>query len=141
MPSRFPFKPLGNYPHLAAKEAPIWDRFVKANPLWADGADYDVVCGEADRLPSDTPQYLKDDWDYLRKWKIDVVAIRGNLHYIVEVRPHAGLAAIGEIISKAAMYQEEHPDLPEVEPIIITDLERPDMRRLCADREIGFIVV
>ena len=141
MHARFPFKPLLKYPHLFAKEVEIWDRFVKANPLWAEEADYDVVCGEATKVPSDSPQYHKDNANYLSKWKIDVVAIKGNLRYIIEVRPYAGLGAIGEIISKATMFQEEHPDLPEVEPVIITDLERPDMRRLCADRNIGYIVL
>lgn len=141
MHARFPFSPLFNYPHLAAKEAPIWDRFVKANPSFADEADYDVTCGSVDKLPPNTPQYLKDDWNYLRAWKIDVVAMKNGIHYIIEVRPHAGLNAIGEIICKASMYQLEHLELPEVEPMLITDFERPDIRNLCAARDIGYIVV
>jgi len=141
MHARFPFKPLLKYPHLAAKEAPIWDRFVKANPSFADEADYDVTCGKANSLPADTPQYLKDDWNYLRAWKIDVVAVKDGIRYIVEVRPRAGLNAIGEIICKASMFQAEHPEFGEVEPILITDFERPDIREMCGMHDIGYIVI
>ena len=141
MPPRFAFKPLLRYPHLAKNEVQIWDRFIKQNPEWAERADYDVPCGEHDILPADTPQHTKEDWDYLRSWKIDVVAYKGRIPFIIEVRPRANLGAIGEIVSKATMFMEEHPEFSEVEPIIITDQERPNMRELCDHNDIGYIVI
>lgn len=141
MHARFPFQPLTHYPHLMEKEAQIWHRFVTQNPAWAQEADYDVTTGEPDVLPEGTPEYTQEDWKYLRSWKIDVVAIKDGIHYVIEVRPRAALGAIGEIISKAAMYQEENPDLPEVEAVIITDEERPNMRKLTSERDIGYIII
>ena len=141
MHAQFRFEPLGHYPHLAYHEALIWDKFVRANPEWAQVVDYDVTVGEPDKVPEGTPDYTKKDWEYLRSWKIDAVAVKDGLYYIIEIRPSAGLGAIGEIISKASMYQEEHPDVPEVEAIIITDVERPNMKKLTADRDIGYIIV
>lgn len=136
-----PFKPLLKYPHLAAKEAPIWDRFVRQNPSFATTCDYDYTCGQPDSLPPETPEYLKKDWEYLRAWKIDVVAYKDGIPYVFEVRPRAGLNAIGEIICKASMFKEEHPSLPEPEPVILTDEERPDIKRMCFQRDIAYIVL
>mgnify|MGYP001588063428 FL=1 len=141
MHARFPYGPLEHYPHLAAKEVVIWDRFVRANPQFAEMADYDVTCGQKDKVPLGTPEHTKEDWDYLRSWKIDAVAIKDGVHYVIEVRPRAGLGAIGEILSKAIMFQEEHAEIAEVEPVLITDEERPNMRALCAEHDIGFVVV
>ena len=141
MHARFPFQPLVHYPHLAKNEVQIWDRFVKQNPEWADEADYDVTCGEKDVLPPGTPEHTKKDWDYLRSWKIDVVAYKGGIPFIIEVRPRANLGAIGETLSKAIMFINEHLEFPQVQPILITDQERPNMRELCDQHDIGYIVV
>lgn len=141
MLARFHFEPLVHYPHLAKNEVEIWDRFVRKNPEWAEEADYDVTCGEHDTLPEDTPQHTRDDWNYLRSWKIDAVCYKAGLTYIIEVRPRAGLGAIGEVISKAMMYMDEHENISEVEPVLITDVERPNVRALCAEYDIGYIVV
>ena len=141
MHARFRYGPLVHYPHLAAKEVVLWDRFIKNFPDYAEEADYDVTCGEKDVLASDVPEYSRKDWEYLRSWKIDVVVIKGGGLYVIEVRPRAGLGAIGEILSKATMFQEEHPEIPEVEPVLITDEERPNVRELCATHDIAYIVV
>lgn len=141
MHARFPFAPLTKYPHLAKNEVVIWDKFLKQNPDWAERVDYDVTCGEHDILPPGTPEHTKEDWDYLRSWKIDVVAFKNNIPFIIEVRPRAGLGAIGEVLSKAIMFLEEHSDLPQAQPVIITDAERPNVRQLCAQHDIAYIII
>ena len=141
MHARFPFKLLAHYPHLAKKEVVIWDRFVRQNSDWADEVDYDVTCGEHDTLPLDIPQHTKDDWNYLRSWKIDVVAYKNGIPFIIEVRPRAALGAIGETLSKTIMFMDEHPNFTEAEPVLITDVERPNVRALCEHHDIGYIVV
>ena len=141
MPGRFPFTKLAHYPHLAAKELPIWERFMEFYPDFAERADYDITCGDKPAVPPGTPEHTERDWNYLNAWKIDVVAYRGGVTYVIEVRPRAGLGAIGETLSKAIMYQQSQPLTAEVEPMLITDVERPNMRALCAEHDIGYVVV
>lgn len=138
---RFPYKVLSKYPHLAHKEAPIWERFIRTNEDFAQTVDYDVVCGDRASVAAGTPEHTKKDWQYLNCYKIDVVAYGGGVVFVIEVRPRAGLGAIGETLSKAIMWQSEHPGAGEVEPMLITDLERPNVRALCAEHDIGYVVI
>ena len=139
--ARFPYGIITTFSHLAQKEKVIWQRFMARNHEWAELVDYDICCGTKDRVPAGTRVETEEDWSYLRSWKIDVLAIKGGIHFVIEVRPSADLGAIGGILNKAIMYQREHPGLPEVEPVLITDLERPDMRALCAEHDIGYVVI
>lgn len=137
---RFPYEPLSKYPHLAKREVVIWDRFVQLYRDFGDRADYDITCGKGVDIPEGTPPNWAANYKYLSKWKIDAVVYRGNTAYVVEVRPRAGLSAIGETLSKAIMFQKEHPDFQDVEPVLVTDIERPDVRDLCIEHDIAFYV-
>ena len=123
------------------REVPIWDRFIRAYPNFAESVDYDCICGKGPEVPENMGQPWKDDAKYLGSWKIDAVAFQSDNTYVIEVRPRAGLSAIGEVFMKMLMYRREHPDATNPEPVLITDQERPDMRELTAEHDIAFFVV
>jgi hypothetical protein len=141
MKGQYKFELLGYYPHLAEKEIPIWERFMQKNPGFFESVDYDVVCGSGHDLPDDLAEPWQRNAKYLGKYKIDVVGYKGGVHYIVEVRPSAGPSSIGSTLSYAVLYQSERNNEIESEPIILTDVERPDMRALCDEHDIGYIIV
>ena len=141
MLGQYKYELLFFYPHLAKKEIPIWERFIKTNPDFFEAVDYDVTCGSGHELPNDLDEAWKRMAKYLGKYKIDVIGYKNGIHYVVEIRPNAGPSALGSTLSYAILYQTEMQGKIEAEPILITDVERPDMRKLCAEHDIGYIVV
>jgi len=141
MIGQFIYGHLSSYPHLREKEVEVWEKFIRLNPDFFDTVDYDCVCGSNPIKEVGLNAATTRDAMYLGRWKIDVVGYKNGITYVVEVRPRAELGAISQAIDKAILYQREHPDQGEIEPIIITDEERPDMRALTAEHDVGYIVV
>lgn len=141
MLGRFLFKPLSKYPHLSQAETLIWNRFIQSYPDFCDRADYDIIVGEGPGPQKD----LKEEWqrnaEYLGSYKIDAVGFKNATRYVFEVKRRAGPSALGQVIAYMALYQELVGPEVEVEPVLITDVERPDIRKLCAEHDIDYYVI
>ena len=119
------------YPHLGPEDTAIWSRFIEKNPDYYLEVDYDVKVGEG-RDYSDLPKDVySEDLKYLSKKRIDVVALRDNEIHVIEVKPSAGLSAIGQALGLANLYRVESPADKRIVPVIITDQLLPDMEALC----------
>ena len=138
---QYKYELLSFYPHLSRKETEIWNRFIQKYPEKFDSVDYDVVCGTGHEVDEDLEEPWASNSRYLGKYKIDVVAYSGEKHYVVEIRPSAGPSAIGSSLSYAVLYEAKWDYKIEAEPVLVTDVERPDMKRLCEEHDIEYIIV
>ena len=126
------YKQLLKYPHLGPEDTKIWSKFIEKNPDYYLEVDYDVKVGEGrdySALPEDE---YSDDLKYLSKKRIDVVALRDNEIHIIELKPSAGLSAIGQAFGLAELYRATNPIEKRVVPVVITDQLLPDMEKICA---------
>lgn len=138
---RFAYEILQKYPHFNQSDAVIWSRFVSRYPDFADSVDYDVICGSGHDLPDTLGPTYQSDAKYLGSYKIDVLAHREKVHYIIEVKPNAGPGAIGQIITYAVLFDFYDGTDEVVKPVLITDFERPDVRKVCERFGVEFFVV
>lgn len=141
MIGRFKYELLPAYAHLSEAETEIWNRFVQKYPEFCERCNYDVVVGD---LPA-ISENIKEEWqrnaEYLGRYKIDVVGYKGKKHFIIECKQRAGPGALGQLIAYMSMYQDEvGPDV-DAEPVLITDIERPNIRALCEEHDIEYYVV
>ena len=141
MPAKYPYKKMAWYPHMGEKDAAIWSRFLDANPEAFDYCWYDLPVGSGEPVPLETQQNLKEDWLILTKYKCDVIGFKDGKPTIIEVKPRAGLGAVGQVITYDLLYQEYVDGKARPNLIILTDALRSDMDWLCEEFGIEIIVV
>jgi hypothetical protein len=138
-PTWLPLVKNGYYPHLSKHDAAIWERFLDAyGGNWLDVA-YDVALGGfqlADTLGTEAERL---GWQYSTALKIDAVLRSLEGVWICEVKPSAGVSAIGGALSYATMAEEDPFTTLPLFPAIITDHASGDIRRV-AER-LGITVI
>ncbi|MEM5844521.1 MAG: hypothetical protein QW841_04745 [Candidatus Aenigmatarchaeota archaeon] len=144
MARRFPYKPLWSYPHFSKEETLIWERFIRTYPDYFVEVEYDVPVGTPRKYEGEYPFGIKEMMEEKSKKRIDVVGYSkpelGKV-FVIEVENNAMLSAIGEVAGKARLFASEHPEYPKVYPMLITNRENPDVRRLCGEFGVIFYVV
>jgi hypothetical protein len=141
MAGAFKYEKMIRYPHFRPEETLIWNRFIDKYPDRFESVDYDIKVG----TPRDYSEYPEDEYrkalEYLSMKRIDVVGYSMDKAYIIEIEPNADIRGIGEVLTKTDLFKEKYPDFRLYFPMLITDRENPDVRRLCAKYGIIFEVV
>lgn len=123
------------------RDVEIWDRFIDAFPAAYKTCQYDFLVGDPppfNPMPENGEDWRQDD---LYRLKIDVVGYTGESSDIIEVKPDAGPASIGQVLGYRSLYiRDEEPQIP-VGAVIVTDHERPNMRFLCEQSGVRLVVV
>jgi hypothetical protein len=97
----------GRYPHLARADVPVWEAFLATRLIKFSRIYYDVgVGGKAARhLPQDAE--LRPMWKTLVRKRIDVVGIADGSDWCIEVKPTAGMSALGQALTYRQLYASE----------------------------------
>lgn len=137
----FPPALLGHYPHMARRDAVIWERYLKLEASSWLGFAYDVALGGVvvdDPLGSEAE---KLGYQFSTAQRVDVVGDRGTEHWIIEVRSQARVGAIGAVMGYTLLAQREPwTHLPLI-PVVITDNMSPDVRWVAEQFSVQVIVV
>lgn len=134
-------KDLQRYPHMFPRDIAIWERFLKDFGESYSHFNYDVKVG------SGTSDILGRNDAYskmqriLSLYRIDAVGFRGSDIDIIEVKPRATTAAIGQVIVYKELYERDFQPTQTVIPTIVTDYEMPDIRYLTKELGIQYIVM
>jgi len=131
LPTTYPFTLLNHYPHMQPADVSLWERFVNFTLPQPWTVAYDVHVGSLPELPPDLPEYLRRDAEALYPAKIDVVIYETTETLIVEIKPRASFAAIGQVLSYVQLYRRDFPDGKFLQPCIITDTAHLDTAWLC----------
>lgn len=137
MPAVFPIQwgPLvksGRYPHMARRDAPVWERFLDKHGRDFEAVAYDVAVGGV--LPA-TPGISDQEargWRYSTALRADAVLRRGEVWTAIEVRPETSVSAVGAALCYLLVFQREFPEQPFIEAGVVTEFLTPDMQ-FCLD--------
>ena len=141
MKGRFPFQKLPKYPHLRPCDVKIWERFLSAYPNFYQSVDYDLKVGTPRDYKEAPADKIREDLEYLSRKRVDVVGYRDGVIHIIEVKPSAGVSAIGQVECYFDLYLPFLPERYSLFAVIITDVEMPDIKDLCFKRAILYFVV
>ncbi len=109
------------YPHFLAADTDVWSRYLADPIVPIKEVWYDVhVGGAVQLLPGADEMDMRIAAGVTRK-RIDVVAKVGAGFWIIEVKPVAGLTAIGQIIIYTRLFVREFSVTGEVFPVIVAD--------------------
>jgi hypothetical protein len=129
----------GHYPHMAKHDAKIWERFLDLYASELHGVAYDVALGGfvlADDVASE-PE--RQGWRYSTALKVDAVADVGDHVWIIEVKPTAGVSAIGAALCYVVMAEADGFTDKELVAAVVTDRATEDIKH-CAV-ELGVVVM
>ncbi|MEK7179966.1 MAG: hypothetical protein AAB706_00665 [Patescibacteria group bacterium] len=137
----FKYEKRPQYPHMSPSDTEIWNRYIDKFPNAYLTCQYDFHIG--DTAPFNT---LMDDGtdlnqDKLYRLRIDVVAADKEKISVIEVKPNAGVSALGQLEKYTELFiRDETPFIP-VDMVLITDKELPNIDYLCKKAGVKLIIV
>lgn len=129
------------YANMKQGEMKMWNDFLTKFPDAYDEVIYNLKLGEGAEIPEGTEENLADGFKQLTQHKIDAVGFKNNLVDIIELKPYAGLSAIGQVEGYRDLYIEHIDQNAKPNLIIITDTERPDTKTICKIHGIKLVIV
>lgn len=118
---------LGKYRHMMPNEVPIWERWLAGEGARFAPYEYDVAVGEGLVIEGEADELVKRIAQALTKKRIDAVSKRLGVVRIFEVKPRAGLSAVGQLIGYRELYRQTFNYRGAIELWLITDRLQPDM--------------
>lgn len=137
----YKYEKLNWYPHMKPNDVAIWNRFIEKYPDAYVHCQYDFWVGSP---PPFSPIVTEDNQgsaDGLYRKKIDVVAYRDDDIHIIELKPKAGLAAIGQVKGYVYLFERDEKPKKKPQPVIITDEASIDVREIAAKEGVLLIEV
>lgn len=119
----------------------IWERFIEAYPNFFDEVAYDVVMGSGSPIPKGTEQNIAKSFTMLTQKKADVVGVKNVKIYIVELKPDAGAAAVGQVLQYKELYKSYIDPEANPTPMIITDSFDENAKLMAWNLGVNFIEV
>lgn len=141
MPGQYPYEKRYKYPHLKPKDIEIWERCLDKKSELYESVDYDVAVGTGYPIPDSTEENFARDFKILSQYKIDVVGYSGDNVEIMEVKPQAGPATIGQVIGYLKLYKAFINPSAKAQAVILTDAIKPDMALLAYEARVKIIIV
>ncbi len=146
MPSVYPltlYAPdqIAHYPHMARRDAEVWERFLRKRGAEFTAFSYDVALGgRVLDLAGGDPDTIRA-WQYSTALKIDAVGWMGNQAWIIEVRPEATVGTYGAAVAYTLVFRREQiTELPLV-PTIVCNAIQLDVLWVCQQTGVQVVQV
>lgn len=128
-----------NFTGLSPADRQLWKRYVADPVIDFDEIRFNVRCGKpAQVLGGQDRWYQKWVMGATRK-RIDVVARKGPVIYVIEIKPFAWGKAVGQAMLYSWLFMRENVPGELVRPMIITDWADGDICPFCD--HVGILVV
>jgi len=136
-----PFELGHPYPHMAKHDARIWEGFIRRFTGYFQEAAYDVALGGSETNDPSATETERLMWRFNTAKRIDALARNREEIWLCEVRPGAGLAAVGAVLGYTYLSElDKWPDRPLI-MTIVTDRTDNDIRAVCAAFEVQLVEI
>jgi len=134
-----PFELGHSYPHMAKHDARIWESFIHRYTGYFEEAAYDVGLGGSET----TDPYASDAEKLMWRWntakRVDALARNPDEVWLCEVRPGAGLSAVGAVLGYTYLSElDKWSDRPIIMTIVTNHTDN-DTRLVCEAFEIQIL--
>ena len=129
------------YPGMAPLDTAIWERYMKEYPAAFDRCAYNVAVGAGTEMNTVVALESGGYVNRLYQRKIDVVANWGGGYTIIELKPRASTAAIGQVKAYAKLFARDFGIRDVIKTLIITDELLPEMQDLATSEGVEIVVV
>jgi hypothetical protein len=126
----------GNYPHMARRDAAVWERWVDKYGSAYTGVCYDVALGGLEAPDPEATPTERRTWQYQTALKIDALVIAPDRALVIEVRPWATVSAIGAAFTYTLVLDRILGGATVLTPAIVCEGIQIDVRWACAELKI-----
>ena len=119
----------------------LWERWLAKFKDEYDKFEYDVHVGKVKPIYPTSPVNLMKLAEEVSRKRLDVVAYKGIFRVIIEVKPYAGLSALGQLLGYEILYKREYPEAYTLRLGVVTDRLDEDMKVLFDHYNIHIWVV
>jgi len=138
---RYPADWQGSPPHMAHTDLPLWHRaLVQLAPLVTQWF-FDVAVGVGQVMPEEISEDMRAGLWRLSRMRIDAVGETRSAWLIIEVRPNAGLGAIGHVHTYRSLWERDPPDIRPTRAYLVTDRAQADVLQTCINANITLLQV
>jgi len=129
------------YPHLMPLEVPIWERYLASTDLEFTSITYDVHLGVGVPPDPSWPTWLVKQVAAVSRKRVDVLCETADAVYIFEIKPRAGMGALGQLLAYEQLYRNEyHPTKPIIK-VALAERVESDVPAVFAQFGIRLVVV
>jgi hypothetical protein len=126
---------------MALQDLPLWvrcrEQFTRRVTAWY----FDAAVGEGAGEPQDPADIIARAYHRLTRKRLDAVGDAGAVWLLLELRPNAGLGALGSIQTYRSLWERDPPDTRPAEAWLITDRAEPDTMRTAINAGVRFLLV
>jgi len=123
---------MSNYPHMMAEDRDIWTKFLKVGEFVIGKVWYDVHVGLGLPVPGGIGSTEYKISQGVTRKRIDVICTVNNELWIIEIKPHANMGALGQIITYEKLFREEYTTQYKIVPVILCWTVDPDVAPMLA---------
>ncbi len=127
--------------HMGPRDRGIWNQFLSEHENDFDLFHYDVLVGPKLRVESAELPWLGDLSEKLMCLRVDVLAYTKKECWIIEVKPNAGLSALGQLMAYRYYLDPSYYSGRRLKAVVVTDYARHYMPELDKAFEIERIVM
>jgi len=131
----------GTPAHMAPQDLRLWRRALPQLAPLVSAWYYDAAVGAGRPGPGDPSDPIEIAWLRLTRKRLDAVGDTPAAWLLIEVRPNAGLGALGAIQTYRSLWERDPPDTRPVKAILISDRLEPDTHRTAINANIQMIQV
>lgn len=131
----------GNPPHMATRDLALWQRALPKLAPRVRWWHYDAAVGDGSGPPADPTDATAVGFWWSSRKRIDAVGFCGDHWLLVEVRPNAGLGALGAIQTYRSLWERDPPDTLPVVGMIVSDRAEPDVIRTALNAGLFWLLV
>lgn len=128
-----------HYPHMMAEDREVWTKFLEAGRPAVERVWYDVRVGLGVLLGPEVSELERRVAAGVTRKRIDVVAKVGGGYWVVEVKPVANMAALGQVVTYRRLFVGEYRVDGEVFGVVVCDEVDEDV--VGGYEELGVLVL
>jgi len=131
----------GKFPHLLAKEVVLWEKYLAKYQNDYTHFEYDVHVGKGVELGNETDPTLQKIALGLTRKRIDVVGHKEKSITLIEIKPDAGLSAMGQLMAYVYLYKIQFRPSKSILTHILSDIIDVDTRNAARAYGINWTTV
>jgi len=116
-----------HYPHMLAEDVSVWSKFLTKMQTVIKAVWYDVHVGKPVQVPADATIIQKKVAAGVTRKRIDAVCSINSEFWVIEVKPHANMTALGQAFSYARLFSMEYDSNWPVKAVVVCDSFDEDM--------------
>ena len=115
------------FPHMGPHDTRVWNAALRLGLVKFDRLEYDVRLGGKGADLVDKEHIHRAMWDTLLRKRVDVIGWQGKQVWVVEVKPVASFAALGQCIGYRDLWKRERPGVCEPRAMCVCAIADPDL--------------